>query len=94
MLQPPKYELIRDDKLYEFTIPGYRAMNDSIYYQVHLKDLSQNQEYVALLRFKDFNEFHEQYTKLKVSIFVILRSWRYWNFRKNISGCVRTKIRS
>lgn len=53
-----EYDFSRNDKFYELTIPSYSHVGDSVYYQVHLRDLVLNQTYVHNFRFKELKEFH------------------------------------
>lgn len=45
------YEVIRDDKFFELTIPKFEKNGDAVFYEVHLKDLVSHRDYVRLFRF-------------------------------------------
>lgn len=47
-----EFDFSRNDKVYELTIPNYSFTGDSVYYEVHLQDLVQNQIYIHYFRFK------------------------------------------
>lgn len=72
MMENLDYEVVRDDKFYELTIPKYEQTGDSVFYEVHLKDLVANRDYIRSFRFKEFKEFYENLKKLEVLFILVL----------------------
>ena len=47
-----EFDLTRNDKFYKLSIPNYTHYKDSVFYEIHLKDLVKNQTYVHEFRYK------------------------------------------
>lgn len=66
------YEVIRDDKFFELTIPKFEKNGDAVFYEVHLKDLVSHRDYVRLFRFNEFKDFYDSFKKMEVLLLVML----------------------
>lgn len=87
-----EFDFSRNDKFYSLTIPRYSSYDDVVMYEVHLKDLVNNKEYINFFRFKDLKEIHEELSNLKVKYFSIISSWNCLNSLKLTFGARQTKI--
>ena len=85
-----EFDFTRNDKFYELTIPAYSHIGDSVYYEVHLKDLVQNQIFIHSFRFKELKEYHEQLLELKVNSPIC--SWSCLNSPRLTSGKKPIKV--
>jgi hypothetical protein len=51
-MQKLEYDFTRNDKFYALSIPRYSNYDDVVLYEVHLKDLVNNNIYIHFFRFK------------------------------------------
>jgi hypothetical protein len=62
------YDFSRSDKFYILKIPTYSIEDAVVLYEMHLKDLTNNEIYICKYRFKELKQVHESLDKFDVRL--------------------------
>jgi pullulanase/glycogen debranching enzyme len=71
------YDFSRSDKFYLLRIPTYAIEEGVVLYEMHLKDLTNNETYVCKYRFKDLKAVHETLEKFDTELPLFPRT-HFW----------------